>query len=69
MSLVGHRNRNFFLASFIVDKVRCKWTGRSAVEVHTENERFSVVCSHVVVKTVNLENSRCRLADDVKELH
>ena len=35
----------FFLASFIVDRARCKWTGRSAVEVNIENERFTVVCS------------------------
>ena len=35
----------FFLASFIVDRARCKWTGRSAGEVNTENERFTVVCS------------------------
>ena len=30
---------------FIVDRSRCKWTGRSAVEVNIENERFAVVCS------------------------
>ena len=35
----------FFLASFIVDRARCKWTGGSAVEVNIENERFTVVCS------------------------
>ena len=35
----------FFLASSVVDRVRCKWTGRSAVGVNYENERFTVVCS------------------------
>ena len=39
------RNYCFFLASFIVDRARCKWTGRSAVEQNIENERFTVVCS------------------------
>ena len=34
----------FFLASFIVHRARCKRTGRSAVEVNLENERFNVVC-------------------------
>ena len=29
---------------FIVDRARCKLTGRSAVEVNIENERFTVVC-------------------------
>ena len=32
--------------TFIVDRARCKWTGRGAVEVNIENERFTVVCSH-----------------------
>ena len=31
--------------TFIVDRARCKWTARSAVEVNIENERFTVVCS------------------------
>ena len=35
----------FFLAAFIVDKARCKWTDRRAVEVNIENERFTVACS------------------------
>ena len=37
----------FFLASFIVDRACCKWTGRSAIEVNIfiENERFNIVCS------------------------
>ena len=35
----------FLLASFIVDRARCKWSGRGAVEVNVENERFTVVCS------------------------
>ena len=39
------RNYCFFLAPFIVDRARCKWTGRRAVEVNTENKRFTVVCS------------------------
>ena len=34
-----------FLASFIVDMARFKWTGRSAVEVNIENKRITVVCS------------------------
>ena len=29
-----------FLASFIVDRARCKGTGRSAIEVNIENERL-----------------------------
>ena len=29
----------------IVDRSRCKWTGRSAVEVNIENERLTVACS------------------------
>ena len=32
-----------FLTSFVVDREGCKWTGRSAVEVNIENERFTVV--------------------------
>ena len=28
-----------------MDRARCKWTGRSAVEVNIENERFTVMCS------------------------
>ena len=28
--------------TFIVDRARCKWTGRSAVKVFMENERFTV---------------------------
>ena len=29
----------------MVDRARCKWTGKSAVEVNIENERLAVVCS------------------------
>ena len=29
---------------FIVDRARCKWTGRGAVEVNIENERFTLSC-------------------------
>ena len=36
----------FFLSFFIVDRARCKWTGRSAVEVNVENETFCVAFSH-----------------------
>ena len=36
----------FFLESFKVDRARCKWTGRSAVEVNIKNEIFTVVSSH-----------------------
>ena len=32
------------VASFIVDRARCKWSGRRAIEVNIENERFTV-CS------------------------
>ena len=39
------------------------------VEVNIKNERFTVVCSRVVIKTLNLEVSRCHLADYVKELY
>ena len=35
-----------FLACFIVDRACYNWTGRIAVEVNKENERFTVVCSH-----------------------
>ena len=35
----------FFLASFIVELTRCKWTGRSTVQENEENERCTVVCS------------------------
>ena len=42
----------------MVDRARCKWTGRSAVEVNIQNERFTVVCSRcqVVFKTVKCGN-------------
>ena len=30
--------------TFIVDRARCKWTVRSAVEANVENERFTVEC-------------------------
>ena len=56
------------LAFFIVDKLRYRWTGRSAVTLNRETERFTV-CVHVVVKAINLEISRCQLADYVKELY
>ena len=42
---VGERDYCFFLASFIIDRARCEWTGRSAIEVNIENERFTVVSS------------------------
>ena len=29
--------------TFIVHRARCKWTGRGAVEVIIENERFTAV--------------------------
>ena len=32
-------------SSFIVDRECCKWTGRRAIEVNVEDERFTVVCS------------------------
>ena len=35
----------FFLASFNVNSGSCKGTGRSVVEINSENERFSAVCS------------------------
>ena len=35
----------FFLVSFIVNRACCKSSGRSAVEVNTENVGFTVVCS------------------------
>ena len=34
-----------FFESFNVDRARCKWSGRSAVEVNIENEIFTVVFS------------------------
>ena len=52
MSLENKHLRNgnfcdycFFLASFIVDRARWKWTRTTAVEVNIETERFTVVCS------------------------
>ena len=54
-----------FLGSLIFDRARGKWIGRSVVEVNIENERF-LFCVDVVVKTLNLEISRCHLADYVK---
>ena len=52
-----------FLASFIVDWAGCKWTGRSAVGVNTENERATVVCSRcrLNLKVGNLTLSFGRL--------
>ena len=44
------------------DKLRYRWTGRSIVELNIENESL-LLYVHVVVKTLNLEISRCRLAD------
>ena len=35
----------FLLESFIVDRARCKWTDRSAVEVNIQNERRYIVVS------------------------
>ena len=35
----------FFLASFIGDRARCKWTGRSAVDENVESDSFTVECS------------------------
>ena len=35
----------FFRAFFNVNSASCKGTGRSAVEINIENERFSVMCS------------------------
>ena len=52
----------------MVDRARCKWTRRSAVEVIIESERFIVVCSSCR-ENLNLEISRCHLADYVKELY
>ena len=35
-----------FRLEYVVDRARCKWTGRSTVEVNIEDERFTiVVCS------------------------
>ena len=62
------RNYCCFLASFIVDRARCKWTGRSAVEVNKRMKDL-LLGVHVVVKTLNVEISRCHLADYVKELY
>ena len=53
----------------LFERARSKWTGRSAFEVNVENERFTVVCVHVVVKPLNLEISRCHLVDYIKELY
>ena len=39
------------------------------VEAPLRNDRFTVLCVHVVVKTLNLEISRCHLADYFKELY
>ena len=58
----------FFLPSFIVDRACCKWTGRGADEVN-KRMKYLLLCVDVVVKTLNLEISRCHLADYVKELY
>ena len=51
------------------DRARGKWTGRRAVEVYIDGMKDLLFCVHVVVKTLNLEISRCHLADYVKELN
>lgn len=43
---------------------RYRWTFRGAVELNIENKKFSVVCS-----SFNLEISRCRSEDYVREFH
>ena len=32
-----------FRLEYVVDRARCKWTGKSTVEVNIEDERFTVV--------------------------
>ena len=49
----------FFLASFIVDTARCKWTGGSAVEENIGNERFTVVFSRC---RLNLKSGNFKLS-------
>ena len=58
-----------FRLEYVVDRARCKWTGRSTVEVNIEDERFTVVVCSIVVNALNLKISRCHLADYVKELY
>ena len=57
-----------FLSSFIVDRARCKWTGRSAVKVNIENERFTVVCScyRWNIEFGNFRSSFDRLSNQIK---
>ena len=37
-------------SSSISDRVRCKWTARSSIEVNIENGRFTIACSHCCTK-------------------
>ena len=57
-----------FLSSFIDDRARCKWTGRSAVKVNIENERFTVVCScyRWNIEFGNFRSSFDRLSNQIK---
>ena len=47
-----------------VDKLRLKWTGRSAVKLNTGNERFTVGCSHC---RQNYKFGNFTLSNHVKE--
>lgn len=48
---------------YIVERARCKWTGRRTAAVNMDNERLTVFGVYVVAKTVNLEIARCHSAD------
>ena len=53
----------FFLASCVVDRPHCKWTGRSPIKVNLENERFTVVysrCHYISLRNFVLSFDRLR---------
>ena len=43
--------------------------GRGGVQVKKENKKFTVLCVHVLHKTLNLVISRCCFAEDDKEVY
>lgn len=60
-------NGDYFASiAFYLHSVLFTNYSRSAVEFKIENERFIV---GVVIKTLNVETSRCCLADYVKEFY
>ena len=62
----------FFIPSsshpLLLKEHAAKWTGRSAVELNVEDERFTVMWSRCCYN-VKSGNSRSRLADYVKSIY